>query len=378
MDFSLNEDQVAIGEMATRLFSDHCDDAHLVAFDKSGAPYDDALWTKVVETGLHGLLVPEAAGGSGLGMTELMAVLQAQGRSLAPVPLWRHQLATATLATFGRGEANDALVAAAVAGECLATLSLDGPLQSRGPSLRANRDGQGWVLEGHCPAVALAAQSRWMLVSAVSDGRARLFAVALPAAGIALVEGIYTHGEPVADIHFRAVRLAEDARLPEQAGPWLEQRGRAAVASLQLGVSEDQLRRTAEYLGERRQFDRAIATFQAVQMQMADGYIQREVLRTSLLQLCYRLDAGQDAEAQAHATKFLASEAGHRIGHMAQHLHGGIGVDVSYPMHRYQLWSRALGMTLGGASNALAHLGDWLAEHDQLGWRYDLEGQTGA
>jgi alkylation response protein AidB-like acyl-CoA dehydrogenase len=80
-----------------------------------------------------------------------------------------------------------------------------------------------------------------------------------------------------------------------------------------------------------------------------------------------------EAAAEADATKYLAGEAGHRIGHLAQHLHGGIGVDVSYPIHRFQLWSRALGMTHGGSAAALSRLGDWLAGHEVLGWKYDLE-----
>lgn len=378
MDFKLNDDQLAIAEMAGRLFSDQCDDAHLLAFDKRGEPYDADLWRKIVETGLHALLVPADADGSGLGMTELMTVLQAQGRSLAPVPLWRHQLATAALASFGEGEANRALVAGAVAGEFLATLSLDGPLQARGLALQAVRQGEGWRLQGSCPAVSLAAQSRWMLLAAGVEGEARLFVVDLSDPALRFVEGTYTHGERVADIVCTDLQLASAALLPAAAGPWLEQRARAAIAALQLGVTEDQLRRTAEYLGERKQFDRVIGTFQAAQMQMADGYIHRETLRTSLLQLCYRLDAGLDAAAQSLATKFLASEAGHRVGHMAQHLHGGVGVDVSYPMHRYQLWSRALGMALGGPNTALAHLGDWLAGNDRLGWMYDLEAQPGS
>ena len=130
MDFNIDEDQAAIADMASRLFSEQCDDTRLAAFDRSGEPYDADLWSKVVETGLHALLVGTDAGGSGLGMTELMLVLQAQGRALAPVPLWRHQLATAALAAHGQGESNARLVAGAAAGEFLATLSMEGAWQS--------------------------------------------------------------------------------------------------------------------------------------------------------------------------------------------------------------------------------------------------------
>ena len=125
----------------------------------------------------------------------------------------------------------------------------------------------------------------------------RGFAVDLANPAVGFVEGHHTHGESVADIVCTRLALPVEALLPVVAWPWLEQRACAAVAALQLGVSEEQLRRTAEYVGERRQFDRVIATFQAAQMQMADGYIHRETLRSSLMQLCYRIDVGLDAAA---------------------------------------------------------------------------------
>lgn len=371
MDFNLSDEQSAIAEMAGRLFSDHCTDAALTAFDRGGEPYDADLWRKVVDTGLHALLVGGDSGGSGLGMTELMLVLQAQGRALAPVPLWRHQLATATLDRYPAGDSAK-WVEGAVAGEFLATLSIVDPRQSTCSLLRAQATADGWRLDGACPAVGTAAQSRWALLTADVDGEAGLFFVDLADKSIGFVEGRYTHGERVADVIVTSLSVPAASRLPGEALAWLTQRSLAAISALQLGVSEEQLRRTAEYISERRQFDRVIGTFQAAQMQMADGYIHREVLRTSLYQLCYRLDAGLDAAPQAQATKYLACEAGHRVGHMAQHLHGGIGVDVSYPIHRFQLWSRALGLATGGSDSALAGLGEWLASNEALGWKYDL------
>ena len=135
------------------------------------------------------------------------------------------------------------------------------------------------------------------------------------------------------------------------------------------------MRRTVTYVNERRQFERAIATFQAVQMSMADAHIAIEALRSTLWQLVYRLDAGLPSPSEALAVKYLAAECGHLVGHKAQHVHGGIGVDLTYPIHRFLYWSRALGITLGGSAATLERLGDWLANNDKLGWKYDLEEQ---
>ncbi|MBV0931729.1 acyl-CoA dehydrogenase family protein [Marinobacterium weihaiense] len=120
MDFTLTEDQRAIAEMAQGLFQDFCTDERMREFDQSGATIMQDLWQTCIETGLHSLYIPEAFDGSGLGMTELMLVLEAQGQGLGLVPLWRHQLAAAALATFA-GEQHGELLAGAATAETLLT-----------------------------------------------------------------------------------------------------------------------------------------------------------------------------------------------------------------------------------------------------------------
>lgn len=374
MDFQLTDDQRAIADMAGSLFADHCTDERLRAFDTSGEAFMADLWGKCVETGLHALAIPEDAGGSGLGMTELMLVLEAQGRSLGHVPLWRHQLGAATLARFG-GAKGAEVASGAADSRLMITVSLDAAELARGIALKVRRNGEGWLLDGSVGAVPLGARVCHALLLADTDEGPRLVSVDLNAPGIDKVAGVLTHGEEVADLGFNAHRLVADSVLPEAALPWLEQRAIAALAGLQLGVSSEQVRRTVEYINERRQFDRAIATFQAVQMSMADARIAIEALRSTLWQLVYRLDAGLPSRSEALAVKFLANECGHLVGHKAQHVHGGIGVDLTYPIHRYLYWSRALGITLGGSAATLERLGDWLANNDTLGWKYDLDEQ---
>jgi len=372
MDFELNEDQRAIAEMAGSLMSDYCTDERLRDWDLSGQAYMQDLWTSCVETGLHALAIPEAAGGSGLGMTELMQILDAQGGALAQVPLWRHQLAAATLSGFGDASLAP-WVEQAVAATGLLTLTLDGLTSVRGIELHASAEADGWRLNGRVAALALAEQSMAALVLAQVMGRPRLVLVDLLQAGISAVPGVMTHGEAVADLSFENVALNRHQVLPVAALDWLAPRTIAALASLQLGVSAEQVHRTVAYVSERQQFDRAIGSFQAVQMSMADTHVHLEVLRSALWQLCYRLDAGLPAPSEALATAYLACEAGHRIGHTAQHVHGGIGVDLTYPIHRFLYWSRALSSALGGSSVILERLGDWLSDNDTLGWKYDLD-----
>ena len=132
------------------------------------------------------------------------------------------------------------------------------------------------------------------------------------------------------------------------------------LCAIQLGVAEEALRRTAEYITQRKQFNRPIATFQGVTMRAADAYIDIECMRSTLYQAAWRLSAGLSAGPEVAAARWWACRGGQRVVHTAQHLHGGIGSDVDYPIHRFFLWSKQLELMLGGASQQLARLGRML------------------
>src|SRR5437764_99693 len=119
-----------------------------------------------------------------------------------------------------------------------------------------------------------------------------------------------------------------------------------AVASGEV-VLTAALRMTAAYTAGREQFGRPIASFQAVQQRAADAYIDAEAIRLTTWQAAWRLAADRPATTEVAIAKFWASEAAHRVVYAAQHLHGGIGVDVDYPLHRYYLWSKQIELTLG-------------------------------
>ena len=97
---------------------------------------------------------------------------------------------------------------------------------------------------------------------------------------------------------------------------------------------------TAEYTKTREQFDRPIATFQAVGQRAADAYIDTEAIRLTAWQAIWRLSEELPATAEVAVAKFWAAEGGQRVVHAAQHLHGGMGVDRDYPLHRYFLWAK--------------------------------------
>ena len=363
MDFQLSEDQRAFADMAQSLFADYCTDDKLREHDASGQPFMQELWQQCVAAGLHSILVPEAAGGLGLGMSEMLAVLEQQGRALAQVPLWQQQVAAAAIARFAEGQ--DAAVQSAMQGELLA-LSLQAAVATRGPALQL----QGDRLKGQLQAVPLGEQAQMALVAAAAGDEIRLVLVSLQADGVSRVAGMREDYCAVADISFRNTPVL--AVLGGRALDWVHEAAIACLASLQQGVTQEQLRRTVEYVSERKQFDRPIGTFQLVQGQMADGYILMQAQSSALSQLVWRLDAGLPCVPQAHAVRAQSNELGLKVGRVAQHVHGGMGVDVTYHIHRFMFWCRALAAELGSAEQHLEALGRWLADNDTLGWKYDL------
>lgn len=372
MDFKLTEEQSAIADMANSLFTDTCTDDFFRAYDESGQGTMSELWQACIDTGLQGVVIPESAGGIDLGMTELSLVLQAQGGALAQVPLWRHQLVAAALVKFGNSE-QQLLAQAAAQGTNLLTLAYNLVNNSNDAQVSVEQTNDGLKVNGLIQATAVAGLADYLLLPLTVANEVRWALVDSKAPGLSLIKGMMTQGEEVADIQLVDVTIADSALLEIGANHWLLPRVLASLASLQLGVSEAQINKTVEYISERKQFERVIGTFQAVQMTMADTKISLEALRSSVWQLCYRLDNELGCEHEAFATAWLACEAGHSIGHKTQHVHGGFGVDVSYIIYRYLYWSRAISLNLGGSPALLAKLGDSLIESDKLGWKYDLD-----
>jgi alkylation response protein AidB-like acyl-CoA dehydrogenase len=215
--------------------------------------------------------------------------------------------------------------------------------------------------------VPFAAQARRVLVPATTaDGAVVVLLVEPTAPGVTLRAQTATNGQPQAELELGDVSVAAADVL---AGPdrgaevlnWLLDRALVGVAATALGVSGRALTMSAHYTAAREQFGRAIATFQAVGHRLADAYVDVEAMRLTTLQAVWLLDAGLPAATEVAVAKWWACEGGHRVAHAAQHVHGGVGVDIEYPLSRYFRWSKQLEMTLGAAPAQLLRIGGTLA-----------------
>ncbi len=237
----------------------------------------------------------------------------------------------------------------------------------RVPVTTARRDGDAWVLDGEKICVPDGMLADRILVPATADGQVVIAIVDPDARGVSRLRQRTTSGHDEALLRFEGVRVTEADLLGGTSGgaevlDWTIERATAALCAVAIGVCEEAVRMTAEYTKTREQFDRPIATFQAVGQRAADAYIDTEAIRLTAWQAIWRLSEGLPASAEVAVAKFWAAEGGQRVVHAAQHLHGGMGVDRDYPLPRYFLLAKQLELTLGGTTPQLLALGRILAD----------------
>lgn len=344
MDFEYSDDQRAIADLAGQIFRDRVDDGYHAGL---GEDWDRALWQTLAGAGLLGVSLSEQGGGSDLGFIGACLVLREMGAVLAPLPLQSSLVAAMAL------DEADAVDDAArmAAGETWLAASADPGLALAGERV-----------QGELSSVAFA-RGAGGLVAVAHD---QLVWIELDGPGAELADQQLTNGLPACH-----VRLDGPCRVlgGSDAAARLRQRLQVATTMQQLGVLGEALARTAAFTVERSQFGQPLARFQAVSQRAADGYIDIEALRATAESAMWRLHEGLDAGLEAGAALWWAAEAGHRVAHTAQHLHGGIGADRDYPIHRFFLWAKQLEFSQGGAAHCAAAMGEHLAANATSGGR---------
>jgi alkylation response protein AidB-like acyl-CoA dehydrogenase len=368
VDFDFTEEQQAVAELARKILEDRATNERLKDHEASGAPFDGNLWEVLAESNLLGTAIPEELGGAGLGFLALGRLLQEVGRSVAPVPAFPALvLGALPIARFGSEEQKQSWLPGIARGEhiltaALAELDTSDPLA---PATRAHARAGGVRLTGRKTLVPCGEQAARILVpAALDDGSVGLFYVAPRGEGVALTAQGTPDGLPHAGL-----RLSEAPVLDrlDAAGDgrevlrWLVERATAARCMMQLGVTERALEMTAAYGGERVQFERPIGSFQAFHQRAADAYIHVEAIRLSAWEAAWRLSEELPAAEHVAVAKFWAAEGGQFASFACQHLHGGIGIDVDYPLHRYFTWAIQIEHELGSARHQLERLGGSIA-----------------
>lgn len=368
MDFNLTDEQTAVRDLARKILEDMATNERLKEVEAATPVFDRELWSELAKANLLGVVVPNEHGGDELGFFTLCVLLQELGRCVAPVPLYASlALGALPLARFGSAEQQARFLPGIARGEVIVTAALEEPGNEDGtrPTTEARRDGSDIVLHGEKTLVPAAQLADAVLVPARTEaGGGALFLVEKDAAGLALEPQHVTDRQTYSALRLDGVRVSEAARVgaaDADALSWLVEHATVALCAIQCGVSDRALSMTADYSKERVQFDRPIGSFQAVHQRAADAYILLQALQLTTWEAALRLETGKPATDATAVAKYWAAEAGQTIGYACQHLHGGIGIDVDYPMHRYYLWAKQSELSFGAAPVQLARLGERMA-----------------
>lgn len=341
MDFTPTEEQEAVRTAASQLF------ATATHSDTGIVGFDTTLWSRLVEGGLLGLSVPEALGGGGLPLAVAAVLAEEAGRTAARVPV------VPVLAALSVLE-DKALIESVIAGEAIVVPAVGTNGWEGRP--RAVRDGQKWTVNGRLLAVAWAAEASHCVVAGrTPDGAEVLLLVDLE--GVDRTDEQVSSREPHASIDFHN---AAARRLNGTAADAL-MRFTLLQCAYAVGVAEKSLALAAHHVSTREQFGKPLAAFQAITYQVADCWIDVEAMRLTTQQAVWRLDQGLPAAEETAIAAFWGADGIQHIVSKAVHLHGGMGVDVSFPLHRWFLIGKVLELSLGGAQRSLGQLGDLLA-----------------
>jgi len=370
MDFDLTEEQQAIHDLTEQILADKSTHARLKQLQADDDLVDREAWRALAGAGVVGCSIPEAHGGAGLGYMAVAKAVEVAAHHASPVPLVPTVVAGAiTIAEFGTPGQQERWLPSIASGELLAAAALyETDTTPAAPVTAAEPDGDGWRLNGFKPMVDGGLDAGLLLVSAaLPGGGCGVFLIPSDADGVSADRVEVTTGRSQARVQLDGVQVGGESMLGGGAVAgthivqWMLDRVTVAMCMQMAGAARASIELAAEYTKERFQFDRAIATFQAVSNRAGDTYIDTEAIRLTAYQAAWRIDQGLDAVDQIHIAKWWAAEAGFRVVHGAVHVHGGVGVDRDYPLHRHFLLARQLELALGTGEEHLVALGRSLA-----------------
>jgi len=365
LNFALTDDQAMIRDSAQNFLAEESGSAAVRRAGESERGFDPAVWQRIgAELGWCGIPVPEADGGLGLGPVELVLVLEQMGRYLLCAPYFSTVcLAANLLIQVGNGKARERFLPGIADGRLLASV----PLPSEGEDwnaaaakVQARREGERWVLSGQCPRVPDGLAAEWILVLAQVPGESApgLFAVPQDARGLRR-EALHAWDATrrfaaltLEGVNLDAADRLDDAGRVREGYPRAAALARLAIAAEQLGGAQQCLDLTVAYTATRKQFGRAVASFQAVKHRCAEMMVRIEAARSAVYGAAAVAAGAATTDAKAlecAVARSLASDTFFFCAQEAIQLHGGVGFTWEYDPQLYFKRAQASSHWLGGA-----------------------------
>jgi 3-oxo-4-pregnene-20-carboxyl-CoA dehydrogenase alpha subunit len=327
MDFAFDDTQQTIARLAGEVLARESD--------------LDSVWKLLGQAGLLALTVPERLGGDGLGPAEVAVLVAEAGRLAVTLPaLETLVLGVLPVARHGTVDQQDRLLDEVTSGNRVLTAAL------RADVRMSEED----TVSGRAIGVRYAAEAHRILVPVGQD----VLLVDPVAPGVRLVGTESASGVPESTMTLEGVQAERLAGAADD----LRRLALAGACALGDGLVAGALDLTAGHVRTREQFGKPLATFQAVAQRIADAYVSARTLHLATWTACWRLGAGLDADQDLDIAAYWLAEEAPSVMHACHHLHGGLGVDASYPLHRYYSATKDLVRLVGGVEHRLARLGE--------------------
>ncbi len=339
-------------------------------------------WKELGQAGLLALALPDWLGGDGLGVMDAAVLLTEIGKRAARLPaLATLIMGVLPVVRWGDRDLQQALLAGVAAGDTVLTAAVREPSDPLPPvPATTARLGDGTVplaggLGGSSPqagtvtgvkiGVPYCAAADWILVPASIAVPGSPFSAGTgvvivdPSAdGVSLTRTHSSSGEPEYTLRLDEAPVrhvlggGSDGRVVSD----LYQLAVAGACCLADGALSAALALTTAHVRSREQFGRPLAAFQAVAQQIADVYIASRTLHLATLSACWRLETGREADSDLDVAAYWLARHAPAALRACHHLHGGIGMDISYPLHRYSSLVRDLVRFVGGTDYRLDRL----------------------
>jgi alkylation response protein AidB-like acyl-CoA dehydrogenase len=312
----------------------------------------DNSWAALVDGGVIALGVPERLGGDGVGLPEIATALTEIGR---------HGTVSPALATLGLGlvplldlasdEQQDRFLAGVAKGGLLSAA-----LNEPGSSLpeRPGTVFAGGKLSGTKVGVPHAEQADWLVVTA--DNAVVVVSPKTP--GVTLTKTPTSNHSDEYVVTFDGVTVPDADVLAGASVRRVNQLVLATTGAFAAGLVAGALRLTADYVASREQFGRPLSTFQTVAAQLAEVYIASRTISLVSTSVIWRLSEGRDADEDLDVLGYWVTSQAPPVMQLCHHLHGGMGMDIAYPMDRYYSTIKDLTRLLGGPSHRLDLVGE--------------------
>jgi alkylation response protein AidB-like acyl-CoA dehydrogenase len=337
MYFDLTDEQQAIRSTAKSFLAARYKSARIRELAESDTGFDQSNWDEMAELGWTGLALPEEWGGQGLGIVDLAVLFEEMGYALAPSPLFSNTVAGLALSLCGSDDQHERFLRPLAAGELRGTPALwdaGSPAAPGGFTMEGRADGDELVLDGEKVLVPDAGSADFFLV-ATADGRRHV--VEAGAAGVTVIaEPSIDATRRLSSVRLEGVRVKAEDTLPGEGPEYygVFHRLCVALASESTGIAQRTMEMSVEYAKDRKQFDRAIGSYQAVSHRCAQMLLETENSRSAVYGAAWAADSEPESlPLAASIAKAYSSDAGWRVPDAAIQVHGGIGFTWEHDLH---------------------------------------------